>query len=268
MYIDINRYPYGFPMVFLWFFYGFPMVFLWFFYGFPMVFYGFPMVFYGFPMVFLWFSYGFPMVFLSKDPKKTHHRAEKFENRATKIKASPPAPASELRTQQIWRFVRSFSRTANSRGFIECFMGVCGDSYGDSYGILWRFHQIWWFHDGLNGDFMGFHGDSYGIWWWFHQIWWFHDGLNGDSYEIFHEILWLIWWFVFAMISSPNIGLRVVGDVKKKQIWFLRLKYIWDFHSYNMNWNLWLNENRWKSIEILQNSRVHSDFRSFGDIDS
>ena len=41
-------FPYGFPMVSLWFSYGFPMVSLW-----------FP---YGFPMVSLWFPYGFPGV--------------------------------------------------------------------------------------------------------------------------------------------------------------------------------------------------------------
>ena len=45
-------------------------------------------------------------------------------------------------------------------------------------------------------------GDSYGISWWFHgNLWWFGD-------------LFLL----SAMISSPNIGLRVVGDVKKTDL--------------------------------------------------
>ena len=133
----------------------------------------------GFPMVFLWFSYW-----------KTQKTTTEFENRATKIKASPPAPASELRTQQIWR-----------QRFHRMFLGVCG-------------------------DFMGFHG---------------------DFMEIYDDLV--IWFYYLPWFPAQTSDLEWL-EMWKKQIWFLRLKYIWDFHSYKMNWNLWLNENRFKYCKI------------------
>jgi hypothetical protein len=111
-------------------------------------------------LVFLWFSYGFPI----KRPKKNHHWVTEFENRATKIKASPPAPASELRTQQIWRFGDFFARRkaeGSGRGFNECFWEfICGYLWWflwDFMVISWKFMMIWWFVFIICHDFLPKH---------------------------------------------------------------------------------------------------------------
>ena len=75
------------------------------------------------------------------------------------------------------------------------------------------------------------------------SVWWFH----GDFMEIYDDLV--IWFYYLPWFPAQTSDLEWL-EMWKKQIWFLRLKYIWDFHSYKMNWNLWLNENRFKYCKI------------------